>query len=399
MVLLLIACGQPPTTPLPIPPTVPIVAVTSGTAPPTDVPLENVTALSHAGDLDGDGSADLFAVASGRVWMVHGPLATGRLAGRPWAPAGGYHGGAQPTGLGDLDGDGIAEWWLAGGAVGELYSGSSPVSLASATLDQPPKWFRATADAADFDDDGQIDLLASRDLGLVLLAGPLAGAPLERARIERQPGTALLFHSDMLSGQAADMDADGVLDIVSWILPGVDEYEFDSRWDGSVHVHTNPNGALAYEDADAILTGASTWTEVLDWDGDGAADVAMFGDEGWWYTGAPTVRVVTGPDLDGRDTATDAVATITFGTDALARPPATSPGDVDGDGRNDLVVHSRTETWLLSGGATGTVDGAATATVLADDDVLVAWGSGDVDGDGLDDIVLLDDQLNLLLLP
>ena len=127
--------------------------------------------VSSMPDLDADGVRELVAssyvnAGTGGAWVHSG--ATGVLLHSIAAPASGLAFGVACAGLGDCDGDGVAD--LAVGAPGDvtpghigsvrIYSGSSGTPLATAVGETYPSEFgRVVASAGDLNHDGLGDLL------------------------------------------------------------------------------------------------------------------------------------------------------------------------------------------------------------------------------------------------
>ena len=164
-------------------------------------------ALAAAGDVDGDGLGDALIGSNGNVaWVVYGgPLASGPVGARRATeldgPTGAFLGGAV-AGAGDVDGDGFADLWLGGegddlagldagagfliygGALGARVDAAALESLGRTDADGFPTWStanldrphgarvvhagalhlgRAVAGGGDVDGDGQPDLLLGAD--------------------------------------------------------------------------------------------------------------------------------------------------------------------------------------------------------------------------------------------
>lgn len=155
-------------------------------------------------------------------------------------------------------------------------------------------------------------------------------------------------------------------------------------------------------DADAYATEADGSEDgffgplsLLDHDGDGYADVAVQGDVGY-------IEVFNGPltALSTLDSPVAVIGPISFHEDAVIE----RGGDVDGDGRDELVVGDDTDeygedgtgrnrgaTHVFLGPLAGTfdpVEGTGWTFYSTDDEQVGEYAAalGDLDGGGLDDI-------------
>ncbi len=192
----------------------------------------------------------------------------------------------------------------------------------------------ADLEAADFNGDGNIDLLtfnyASNDVSLFLNNGDGSLRPHQRYGIGNTP----------ILGTVADFNRDGKLDIAAAIgLP--------------------PSGL---HNAIVVLrnTSVRAGKNLFDFDGDGKADLGVFR-QGAWYL----------------QQSTSGFKAVQFGlaTDAPV------PGDYDGDGKADIAVwRSSSGSWYILQSSDGAVHSEAFGT---NGDLPIA---GDFDGDGRGDL-------------
>lgn len=346
-----------------------------------------------AGDLDGDGYADL--MLSTRASAEDGPpeesSATFLLDGQAEAVSqlsdyilvGGdtsdgehtYFGDIQA--LGDRDGDGLGEYAL-------LAPGDS-------TRDQ--------------------------DVGAAfVLEGPPTGAAdirdLERSTVTgNEPGD----RAGAETGEAMDADGDGLLDLLLFV-PGADHVfqgeEEELRNDdlGAVYLHTDPSGDRSAGDGEITVrpdyqTSAFLWAGGLgDLDGDGYDDLGVGVD-----AGVGDVLIYYGPLEDGEHFQNDADLRL-FGDGGVSSPRGfgerLSAADIDGDGDRDLLVSAPFEgspnddDYLAVEGGAVYLFHSPMEGVLGPDHASARWRSdqngghlrdvavSDVDGDGALDLLI-----------
>lgn len=319
--------------------------------------------MAGAGDVDGDARDDYLLSSTtvgsgaGRTWLLPGGTLAASAVIEPDADAllsvdgdaPGSYSGSVVSQLGDMDGDGITDL----GIGAPLYSSEVLIGVGSVAIVSP-----AERGAITFDD------------CTAVLTGPYA---------EAGAGSRVFA--------MGDLDTDGLDDFVVGMAYGDVAY---------VVAGDVASGAVA-DVARVLVSGDGSATVVDSWpagdiDGDGATDLAIIED-------SRQVRLYTGI----LSSSSRGVADWTSSVDAVQYTyQVGSPGDLDGDGRDELLVRS---IYLPSLGApvAGLFFGSdwtyraefdlADAPLTA---VSTRGGAsgyrfitpGDVDGDGVDDLVM-----------
>jgi len=336
-------------------------------------------AIAGAGDVDGDGQADL-------------------LVGATRDDTSGTDAGISFVLLGPVDGDAVlaeradAAW--TGVSAGEI-SGE-------------------LAWVGDFNGDGLDDLLvgaqwAGDDAGAAYLVhgpatsgGSLAAADAIFTGVNTDDEA-----SSSLSG-VGDLDGDGLNELAV----GARNADLDGENSGGVYVILGGRtGSHSLDSADTILMGEGAGAEVGwgvsiagagDTDGDGYDDMIIGSrKDADAAVGAGAAYIVRGPVAEGSWSLSLADAKLLGETaDDFTGDSVGGAGDVDGDGYSDVVVGSGySSLGAEEGGAVYVVRGPMSGTgSLADADGILraaaaqdrlrTRGAGDLDNDGLDDIVV-----------
>jgi hypothetical protein len=301
------------------------------------------TAVVLLGDIDGDGGGDLLVGApsndaggsgAGRAYLVRGPMEPGTWSvGDAWAtftgegpsalrhgaPAAGDGVGSVACAAGDMNGDGLADLVL--GANGNELGGNDagvaaiffgPVGEGDHPLqDADQLWIGevplqfvgdAVAAAGDLDGDGLADVLVSGEMegpGTVwVVSGPgLSGTNPIGAATMRFEGEAILNFAGAATAGAGDTDGDGWSDVLIGAY-GRDRSAMDGEEEaGAAYLLRGPfaPGVFDLRDADQAWHGHAPGDEAGravagggDLDGDGRGDVvvaAPYSDSGGAFGG------------------------------------------------------------------------------------------------------------------
>jgi hypothetical protein len=382
-----------------------------------------------AGDMNGDGHADVLVYASGdddvgATYLVTSPVTgsvdlssvaqavlVGEVDESDWA--------GVVSAAGDVDGDGAED--LLGGSLlddqgatnaGAAYLVRGPVTGTVHLSDADAKLLGENAGdyagvtvvgAGDFDGDAHGDMLIGayaydhRAGAAYLVLGPVTGT------VDLSLADAKLVgeHADHGAGlhlDAADVDGDGHRDV----LVGAMQAHGAA---GAAYVVLGPvTGTVNLSLADAkLMGGAEEWAGAVvsagDVNADGHDDLlvgAEGNDEGGRDSGA--VYLVLGPVLGNRDLPVVADATLVGEAADDRIQTAASAHDVDADGNDDVLIGSSRNgsegaAYLVLGPVTGTLGLAQANRKLVgeaggDQAGNFVAGVGDVDGDGQDDVMV-----------
>jgi hypothetical protein len=308
--------------------------------------------VAGAGDLDGDGRADLViggpgnsvgGADAGAVYLVHGPVAAvpGALSstGEVWGAAPGHAFGSAVAASVDADGDALPDLFVGAPGANAVY----------------------------------------------LFSGPLFGG------VSADTASAIITSDeDAIGSVIASVDTSG--DEIEDLIAGSPD-----AFEGAVHLMEGPfSGALPLTsvrwsgDAEGDRAGASLITADLALDGQPEIVVGAPAAS----AGAGAVYVVpTGAPVDGL--LSDVATTVLVGSGLQAAGTALAVGDVDADGWPDLVVGGPGEApgvaWLIYGPLPPSLDLAfADARILGealDGSFGTSLTVGDIDDDAVDDIL------------
>jgi hypothetical protein len=392
--------------------------------------------VSGAGDVDGDGHADLLIGAfeddaggahAGAAYLVRGPvtgtldlsLADAKLVGEA-----DDHVGWSVSGAGDVDGDGHDDLLVngdldvhfTGRGAGAAYlvrgpvSGTVDLSLADAKLVGEKTFDFAgwsVSDAGDVDADGHDDLLVgavnysyarTQYAGAAyLVLGPVTGIFDLSMADAKIVGDEWDTAGTSVSG-AGDVDGDGHDDFVVGV-PGRDTVGGPLSDNGAAFLVLGPvSGTLRPWLADARLVGegdsqgaGGSVADAGDVDADGHDDLFVGAPQdtegGSPYAGA--AYLVLGPVTGTRSLARADAKLVGDSSYDYAGWSVSGAGDVDSDGHDDLLVGALVGTpYLVLGPVTGGLELSHADAVFTGDASQAVSGAGDVDADGRDDLLV-----------
>jgi hypothetical protein len=336
------------------------------------------------GDLNGDGKLDL-VIADRNAATVSVLLNTTAPGAYPptFAAKQDFATGANPASVavGDLNGDGKLDLVIANSGANTVSVLLNTTAPGAATLtfaahqDFPTGANPQSVAVGDLNGDGKLDLVVANFIAstvsvLLNTTAPGAATPTFAAKQDFPTGTNPYFVA------VGDLNGDGKLDLVTANL-GADTV--------SVLLNTTAPGAAtpSFAAKQDFSTGSQPQSVAVgDLNGDGKLDLAVAND------GANTVSVLLNTTAPG-------AATFTFAANqdfaAGAAPTSVAVGDLNGDGKLDLVIANFSAN-SVSVLFNTTTPGAATPTFAAHQDFAIGSGPfsvtvGDLNGDGKLDLV------------
>jgi len=332
-------------------------------------------------DIDGDGKLDMavlnastssFSVSIFRNTATKGVINASSFASRTDIPA-----GNTPIGLlmQDLDGDGKPELIVLNKAdnnVSVYHNNSvgSAISFGPKT-DFPTGSAPVAFAVGDVDGDGKPDIVTTNGTAISILANNSIKGSLTTSSFAAKFDIAGAFSSVLI----ADVDADAKLDIVGLNSAGISVYHNIGTIAGQL------NASIFDKKVDFALTNGATTISVADINNDGKPDFITVNKS----TNSVSVILNTtnGSVIDN----TSFAAPTTYATGKL--PYLAAVDDIDGDGLLDIVVVNYTDgsISLLKNTTAGSLSFAPKI------DIPIAQFSssvslGDIDGDGRPDIVV-----------
>jgi hypothetical protein len=382
-------------------------------------------ALTSAGDVNGDGFADIllgnvgddsFGDQSGRLLVFHGPLQGDVELSEAVAEYTGTSGFGSVGNLvataGDINGDGYDD------LLGEAFRDATlePYAGMAFVVFGPLEGSHPAHDA---------DILLHGDVAGEGMGFGIAGigdtngdgrADIATGAHLLHPGMAYVWHESLLPGQWTPADADAAFvgeavggDEAGAALAGLGDATGDGLtdlliadyWAGSGQgaaylVHGPFSGTRGLEDAEASIRGTAGQHLAIrvaggDLDGDGLGDAVL-------DRYSPRAIFLFPGSSTGALTEADASARVELS--GIADQGLACPGDVDGDGYDDLLLGAPNTSPETGRGAAALYYGPLQGE-LTDEDVPVWFvaevdnegvgsvgGAGDVDGDGYPDILI-----------
>ena len=284
--------------------------------------------LSAVGDVTGDGTPDLLVGArndssysnyAGAAWILNGPASGGGSFSsadvRIYGTSSSYMFGSSVSGLGDVNGDGVAD-----------FAASSPGYYRSGT--------------------GYVGRLS-------VFFGPVAGALLDTdadAAVYGTSSTGYLGYEGYALGEAGDIDGDGYDDL---LVVHPEEHDGSNTYAGAIYIVGGDGltGDVELLLADGKLLGSSSGVMLGLYGGAGVGDIDLDGQDDLLVgasqtsdhgSNSGTAYLVTGP-IAGTSYVSDAARATFCGDGSSVKAGAALAGGVDitGDGMLDLLVGAR----------------------------------------------------------
>ncbi len=347
---------------------------------PAQTPTVGVFPLSvHGSDLDGDGDLDLLVANQGQT--LSGDVAVLMNNGdATFASARYFEGGDQPSDavLADLDGDGDPDMLMSNSgananSISVIVNQGSGRFVAAENFVAVPQAGPSGIVVADFDGDGDGDLAVSNSTG-----GNVAILMNNGPAIYAPSVTYSAGGTSPQSVAAADLDADGDIDLVT-----------ANRGSNNVSILLN-NGDGTFGTATTVAAGTNPeYVITSDLDNDGDADLVVAN------SGSNDVSVL----LNNGNGTFAAAASVAAGTS----PVAVTAVDLDGDNDRDLAVANggtASNISILLNNGNGTFAAPQTIAITGQPQDIRA---ADLDGDGDADLAAAlgningSDQVGILL--
>ena len=335
-------------------------------------------------DIDGDGKLDLVAMdadvntGGGVLMTLRGNGSGGFTAGSTQSLPSGVVG--LPYVVADLDGDGRKDIVTASGY---FLAGSSAGASFAAPARRLEGSFGATTTetiaVGDFNGDGRLDVALLNGLGYVNSRFVSIYLGNGDGNFSTGPVYATTQKARELS--VTDVDGDGIADL--WV-GRADQGVYSAAYKSQSVMHFllgRGDGTFAGAPARATSPLAYMPFAVADFDSDGKPDLVSLGISPTGDLRASSELLLSSGSATGDFGAAGLVATLSF------TPRFVASGDLNGDGRPDVVVAGGALSALL--GKAGGGFGAEQANVLAPGATVRKLAVGDVNGDGRSDVVVV----------
>jgi hypothetical protein len=362
--------------------------------------------LGWAGDLNGDGLDDLMIGAprargrAGEVLLAVGPWTGPRaMPSSAYASivgdAPGHHLGVAIGPAGDVNGDGHADVWVADEATAYLFhgplSGEITTADAAATVRYRGKLgYSRLVSGRDLTGDGVADLLLAGRDRVHLVEGPFSGHGHadEVARLTMYHSACDVF--GQILDELGDADGDGYAEL----LVGAAGSAACTSTGQLAVVPASIEGIvdITRHDRISVLSGlVYAGVAAGDVDGDGVGDLVL------GQVHKAELITVAGPFLESRQVGKgDDWARRTSGGKGLGVQLAAT-GDLDGDGRGDMLAASIEAGyvggvyWISGALEAGDLDSTSVKLVteaMSHADRMALLAGRDLDGDGTNDVVV-----------
>ena len=357
--------------------------------------------VAGAGDVDGDGLPDVLAASDGAAWLFRGVSGGGGDTADAFVgvmPLGA--GGAVAAG--DLDGDSHADivvgdpvagevYLLAGAAAGGTVDPTTGGAFPLIATLQIPGVGGDVAVVENHDGTGAVTVAVG---GAGSGAAWMFMSPFSTVMVEELAAAEVATTGDDVSvADLGDGDGDGKGDLLVGDAGA-------GGGDGRVLIVRDLSVEARLGGLDGARAGAAV-ASAGDWDGDGLPDLVVGGPaSSAEAAGGGAVWIVSG-DVTGDATLEDVAMAVLTGREAeqAAGTSVSAAGDINGDGFADLLVGApgtdggRGAVLVVLGpvedeASLGDVGYAELGEGAADGAGAAVAGPGDVDGDGLDDILV-----------